>query len=141
MKENQQLIVFMHLSQLFNLFSGFLGFIIPLVIWQSKKKKHLRFRCTWKSDYQFSNFLIYSYNLLFSVSTFSRHRTYRIVYSNSCIPSFPITECGTSECRIPSQLPDSVRICRLNRFGEGYSFFMQTIFVILPHLLNSFVFF
>ena len=38
MKENQQLIVFMHLSQLFNLFSGFLGFIIPLVIWQSKKK-------------------------------------------------------------------------------------------------------
>jgi uncharacterized protein len=38
MKENQQLIVFIHLSQLFNLFSGFLGFIIPLVIWQSKKK-------------------------------------------------------------------------------------------------------
>jgi len=38
MKENQQLIVFMHLSQLFNLLSGFLGFIIPLVIWQSKKK-------------------------------------------------------------------------------------------------------
>ena len=39
MKENQQLIVFMHLSQLFNLFSGFLGFVVPLVIWQSKKKE------------------------------------------------------------------------------------------------------
>jgi uncharacterized Tic20 family protein len=38
MKENQQLIVFMHLS-LFNLFSGFLGFVVPLVIWQSKKKE------------------------------------------------------------------------------------------------------
>ena len=39
MKENQQLIVFTHLSQLFNLFSGFLGFVVPLVIWQSKKKE------------------------------------------------------------------------------------------------------
>jgi uncharacterized Tic20 family protein len=37
MKENQQLIVFIHLSQLFNLFSGILGFLIPLIIWQSKK--------------------------------------------------------------------------------------------------------
>ena len=37
MKENQQLIVFMHLSQLFNLFSGILGFLTPLIIWQSKK--------------------------------------------------------------------------------------------------------
>ena len=37
MKENQQLIVFMHLSQLFNLFSGILGFLVPLFIWQSKK--------------------------------------------------------------------------------------------------------
>ena len=39
MTENQQLIVFMHLSQLFNLFSGILGFLIPLLIWQSKKDK------------------------------------------------------------------------------------------------------
>ena len=39
MKENQQLIMFRHLSQLFNLFSGFLGFVVPLVIWQSKKKE------------------------------------------------------------------------------------------------------
>ena len=38
MKENQQLLVFLHLSQLLNAYSGFLGIIVPLVIWQTNKK-------------------------------------------------------------------------------------------------------
>lgn len=39
MREDKQLIVLAHLSQLINLVTGFGGFIIPLVIWLTQKDK------------------------------------------------------------------------------------------------------
>jgi len=39
LREDRQLLLFTHLSQLLNLFTGFGGFIVPLVIWLTQKDK------------------------------------------------------------------------------------------------------
>lgn len=39
LKEDRQMLLFAHLSQLLNLFTGFGGFIVPLVIWLTQKDK------------------------------------------------------------------------------------------------------
>ncbi len=39
MQENKQLLVILHLSQLFDLISGFGGLIIPFVLWITKKEE------------------------------------------------------------------------------------------------------
>lgn len=39
LKEDRQMLLFAHLSQLLNLFTGFVGFIVPLVIWLTQKDK------------------------------------------------------------------------------------------------------
>jgi uncharacterized Tic20 family protein len=41
MKENKQLLVLTHLSQLLDFVSGIGGFIVPLVIWLTKKEEIL----------------------------------------------------------------------------------------------------
>lgn len=37
MKENKQLLVLMHLSQLLDFVSGIGGFVVPLILWLTKK--------------------------------------------------------------------------------------------------------
>ncbi|MBZ9779827.1 DUF4870 domain-containing protein [Psychroflexus sp. CAK8W] len=39
LREDRQMLLFLHLSQLINLFTGFGGFIVPLVIWLTQKDK------------------------------------------------------------------------------------------------------
>lgn len=39
LREDRQLLLFAHLSQLLNLFTGLGGFIVPLVIWLTQKDK------------------------------------------------------------------------------------------------------
>jgi uncharacterized Tic20 family protein len=39
LREDRQLLLFTHLSQLLNLITGFGGFIVPLVIWLTQKDK------------------------------------------------------------------------------------------------------
>lgn len=39
LKEDRQMLLFAHLSQLLSLFTGFGGFIVPLVIWLTQKDK------------------------------------------------------------------------------------------------------
>lgn len=36
-KENRQMLLVLHLSQLLNIISGFGGLIVPLILWQVKK--------------------------------------------------------------------------------------------------------
>ena len=38
-REDRQMLLFAHLSQLLNLFTGFGGFLVPLVIWLTQKDK------------------------------------------------------------------------------------------------------
>lgn len=39
MKENKQLLVFLHLSQLLDLVTGFGGLLVPLIIWLTQKEE------------------------------------------------------------------------------------------------------
>ncbi len=39
LREDRQMLLFAHLSQLLNLFTGFGGLIVPLVIWLTQKDK------------------------------------------------------------------------------------------------------
>lgn len=39
LREDRQLLMFTHLSQLLNLFTGLGGFIVPLIIWLTQKDK------------------------------------------------------------------------------------------------------
>ncbi|MBZ9626669.1 DUF4870 domain-containing protein [Psychroflexus sp. CAK57W] len=39
LREDRQMLLFTHLSQLLNLFTGFGGFIVPLIIWLTQKDK------------------------------------------------------------------------------------------------------
>ncbi|WP_093368217.1 DUF4870 domain-containing protein [Psychroflexus sediminis] len=39
LREDRQMLLFAHLSQLLNLFTGFGGFIVPLIIWLTQKDK------------------------------------------------------------------------------------------------------
>ena len=41
MREDKQLLMLTHLSQLLNLITGFGGFIVPLIIWLTQKEKVL----------------------------------------------------------------------------------------------------
>lgn len=59
MKENNQLIVLTHLSQLLDLVTGFGGFIVPLVLWLTNKESIYKMDTHGKSivNFQISMFI------------------------------------------------------------------------------------